>query len=301
MNKKIIAIAIATAMAAPAAMAEVSVSGLAKWGLVGGDTNAKNQIISGDTGSRFIVKGSQKTSGGKAFAVVDVNLSTNDANALPGSTRGGSFVGLSGSFGTITGGNQPSALKGAVGKHDLFADSPSDQNNVGVYNEQHKGNGIKYATKMGGAKVSLSYNLESDAATTYTTAAVDVKAGPALITLGVHSGSSTHAIKSTSYLGASMKFGAAKVIVQYQDEKAKNGDKDTVVGLGASMKAGPGVVKFKYMINDKKVGTADKTQTSLGYDMGLGKGVGLGFHYTMVDNQTAKDTGQYGVGIGVKF
>ena len=309
MNKKIIAIAIAAVVAAPAAMADVKISGVANFSYYkqggGALTAAQKEVKTNDTGSRFIVKATS----GKAFAYVEnhMNLANAGGNSFMDGRRF-AFWGYNADFGTLTMGAMKSPMKGATGAQDLFADSSGDHNKglTGKSSIQEagytQGDAVNLAIKAGGAKINIGHNLDGGATNTGDTQiSVAMKAGPADVSVAILSGGTAATFKSVNYLGAKMKFGNIGVNAQYQTTETNASAKVTNTGLGAYMKAGPGKVKVQYVKTDIKAGNADLTTTSLGYAMGLSKGVGLGFTYTQYKNESTDDETSIGAGVGFKF
>jgi predicted porin len=140
MQKKIIALAIAGALAAPAiALADASVYGtIDTWvgSISGSDT--KSQMLVGSSGlspTRIGFKGSEDVgSGTKVFGVLEYGLDGTDGSGLNGYARK-KEVGLTGSWGTLGAGYiQTTAYDWAV-KYDPAADSSisSLQNITGSY------------------------------------------------------------------------------------------------------------------------------------------------------------------------
>ena len=311
MNKKIIAIAIAAAIAPAAAMADVKISGKANFSFYqrgGSDlTSSQKEIMTNDTGSKIIVK----ATAGKAFAHLEnhVNIANGqeaDSAGFLGKSRF-TYWGYNASFGTVTMGSMKSPMKGATGSHDLFADSSGDHNKglTGQASIQEaaysEGDSVALNVKAGGAKIMVSHNLPGATADSEDTqASVSVKAGPANITAAIYSGGSAATFKSINYLGAKMKFGAVGVNLQYQTTETNADAEVTNTGLGAKMKAGPGAVKVQYVKTDNDT-NSDLTTTSLGYEMGLSKGVGLGVTYSSYANENKADESSIGVGLGFSF
>lgn len=143
MQKKIIALAIAAAMAAPvAALAEVTVYGIADMSVDmtndGGDQastmgtadNKRTQIASNQ--SRLGLKGSDDLGNGmKALWQMEagVAMDTGDTTITNGRAQTfnrNTFVGLGGGFGTVILGNHDTMYKMATRKLDVFADSIAD-------------------------------------------------------------------------------------------------------------------------------------------------------------------------------
>ncbi len=136
--KKILAIAIASAFAAPAfaATANVDIYGIMHVAVE--DTNVTGQDIAVvDRVSRFGFKGSEDLGGGlHAIWQIESALGSSSTGGLVGgagsfATRD-TFVGLKGGFGTVLLGRNNTPYKNSTGKLDLFADTAADYNLGGV-------------------------------------------------------------------------------------------------------------------------------------------------------------------------
>lgn len=152
MMKKILAVAIASAFAAPAfaATANVDVYGQINLSVDNVDNGAERRnTMSTNNNSFFGFKGSEDLGGGmKAVWQIEANLSidgssqtsafaaTGTATAITAQDRGvifgsrNSYVGLSGGFGTVLGGVHDTPYKMATGPLDLFVGTLGDYNAV---------------------------------------------------------------------------------------------------------------------------------------------------------------------------
>ncbi|AHF02756.1 porin [Marichromatium purpuratum 984] len=173
MNKKLITLAVATAMAAPAgAMAEAvlygklhmsidyadveattidpvtgETVGFKGWGLNGG-----GDLPGAGRANRIGVKGSEDLGNGlKAIYQVEFGVRMTEegfGNAASGSndtiTMRNSFVGLAGNWGTFLVGRHDSPMKISTGKLDLFADTMADFNGTVGFDDNRFDNAIAY-------------------------------------------------------------------------------------------------------------------------------------------------------------
>lgn len=150
MNKKLIALAIAGAIAAPAAMANnVTVYGKIRQSLsvvdtqFAGGATIQDAVEIQNQSSRLGFKGSEDLGNGlKAIWKMEfsVNISGNGSTAdgsggdtaevAGGGAVGGrnAYVGLSGDFGTVIIGRHDTPMKMSTGKLDLFVDTVTDNN-----------------------------------------------------------------------------------------------------------------------------------------------------------------------------
>ena len=147
MNKKLLSLAIATAFAAPAAMAtEMTVYGLANVAVTninpGTGVNAGADYWDLNSGaSRLGVKGSEDLGNGlKAIYKMEFQIAMSDTEATNGirdndngqiSYRN-TYVGLAGDWGTFLMGRHDTPLKISTGALDLFSDSIGDYNQGGL-------------------------------------------------------------------------------------------------------------------------------------------------------------------------
>ncbi|MDQ1314498.1 MAG: hypothetical protein QG662_607 [Pseudomonadota bacterium] len=136
--KKILALAIASAFAAPAFAATSNVDVYGALGISIEDTNASNvgmQVT--DRQSRIGFKGSEDLGGGlKAIWQIEqaISATAGGQDGVGGATLANrnSFVGLSGGFGTVLMGRHDTPYKLATaGKLDAFADTMGDVNAAG--------------------------------------------------------------------------------------------------------------------------------------------------------------------------
>ena len=133
MNKKLIALAVASVMAGPAiaSAADVEIYGKARMSLgqVNNDNQAANQsdseisITSHD--SRFGIKGSEDLGNGLT-AVYQIESKVDLDNGGGKLAGRDSFVGLAGGFGTVVLGHHDTPYKLATKKSDLWADTYAD-------------------------------------------------------------------------------------------------------------------------------------------------------------------------------
>jgi predicted porin len=153
MQKKLIALALASAFAAPAfaATSNVDLYGIMSFSTdyinthdASGD--AKDIVTGRDNVSRFGLKGSEDLGGGlAAIWQIEMQLNANDANSanytsyygstlsisnLGRNTLRNTFVGLKGGFGTVVMGRHDTPYKLSTASLDLFADQLGDYNAI---------------------------------------------------------------------------------------------------------------------------------------------------------------------------
>jgi predicted porin len=140
MQKKLIALAVAGLVAAPAfAQSNVTIYGRVDYGFLSrggdngalGDIDTKTEFASGiQAGSRLGFKGAEDLGNGlKAIFELEFGSIANDKNSgLQGSRH--QYVGLTGPFGTVVGGRLDGVRYGIFGKYDAFANG-----NVGNFTQ----------------------------------------------------------------------------------------------------------------------------------------------------------------------
>ena len=202
MNKKLVTLAVAAAMAVPAAaMADATLygklnvginyvdqdNGFEGWGL--SDNKAVRPLVSPfittpqGPANRIGVKGSEDLGNGmKAIYQIELGFSLSDSNnyatnsgASETLTMRNTFAGLSGNWGTLLAGRHDTPLKISTGPLDLFADTLADYNNTVGFQDIRADNAIAYISPSfsgftfaaavhagGGATFGGDYNIESD-------------------------------------------------------------------------------------------------------------------------------------------
>ena len=181
MNKKLITLAVAAAMAAPVAvMADATMYGklhvsidyqdvtfngpLERDGFKGWGINGVNPALRrGGTGdatrsNRFGIKGSEDLGGGlKAIWQVELGVTLGDRDgAIANGDRGSaismrnSFVGLAGNWGTFLVGRHDTPLKISTGALDLFSDTQADYNATVRFNDIRTDNTVAYISPSWG-------------------------------------------------------------------------------------------------------------------------------------------------------
>ena len=177
MNKKLVTLAVAAAMAAPAAaMADATLygklnvgisyadqdNGFEGWGL--SDNQAVRPLVRLFPGgpsfittpqgpaNRIGVKGSEDLGNGlKAIYQIELGFSLSDSNnyatnsaASETMTMRNTFVGLAGNWGTLLAGRHDTPLKISTAPLDLFADTMADYNNTVGFQDIRADNAIAY-------------------------------------------------------------------------------------------------------------------------------------------------------------
>ncbi|MES1999697.1 MAG: porin [Pseudomonadota bacterium] len=189
MNKKLIALAIASAISAPAmaATGNVDIYGLLSVGVDsvqnGDSTTATHETTRvgrfSDYASRIGFKGSEDLGNGlSAIWQIEQQINVdNGTGAFGGANLRNTFVGLkSNALGTVLGGRYDTPYKVATGRLDPFADTMGDYNGIvgaasglgaGSYFDQRPSNVVDYISpSWSGFSVAAAYAFGAETATT---------------------------------------------------------------------------------------------------------------------------------------
>ena len=323
MQKKIIALAIASALTVPAVAMADSVGNVAMYGQVnvsadrvnhGQATNSTNSNDLVNNSSRLGVKGGEDLGGltglFKAEGTIDIA-----AGAFNFDRK--AYLGVSSAdMGTALAGRHDSAYKLSTRSLDLFEDSHAADNRglIGTGHDVYRNNSLNYMSpSMGGfsvnaavakaqtategASVSLAGMYGMDGM--YATLAYDKTKAPTA------AGTATKAIK----LGGSYAIDAFKVnaVVEKLTSTVTLGDTTgTNLYLGGQYSLSDmDAVKLAYAKRgDTKFGGATTTnnakQVSLGYDHGMSKRTSVYGLYTKVTDNTALAADPSTVSVGMK-
>ncbi len=330
MNKNILAIAIAAAVAAPSAFAAATVYGNAHMsvnavsGIDGASTTPADKtdsITNVTSNSSFVgVKGSEDLGAGlKAVYQMEFGVNLDGEKQSNGETFGSrnTFVGLGGGFGTVLVGRHDSPIKMVGRKYDVFGDQVGNNRvilgsgNTHLVDGRHN-NVIAYATPaFGGFKALIAYVPGADAASAGNesdsgvnnainawSANAEYKAGAFDAGLGYITASNvlnTNKTYSAYRLGAGYTFGAARINAIYQNARYDAGttEKDRgAYGIGGTYKVtAAGTVKAQYMIADNTSGNKNGANSiTVGYDHAMSKNTTVYAVYAAVDNNNGTGT-----------
>ncbi|OHE58071.1 MAG: hypothetical protein A2X71_06685 [Thiobacillus sp. GWE1_62_9] len=294
--KKILAVAIATAFAAPAFAATSNVDVYGKLHVSVSVFDDHNDTLYNDTqissnASRFGIKGSEDLGGGLA-AIWQFESGMNLDEQTGTLASRNSFVGLKGGFGTALVGNHDTPLKGVGRAVDLFGDTMADSRNVlGGGSDTRAKNVVAYMSPdFTGLSFAAAYstdlgtsNNNGDAAdaSVYNLSAT-YKNGPLYLGLGYGDGDGHELAGVGKHIRAAAGFtmGNLKFVGQYDkldDDNtvlplAQAGDFDAWM-LGAAYTMGNIVLKANYMdgeYDDAATGY-DVEQFTIGADYNLSK------------------------------
>ena len=294
MKKNIIALAIASAVAAPVAMADAPVI----FGQLNLNVNATSGTDSSvnSTASRLGVKGSEDLGDGlKAVyhiefgldEVTDANSSATDKDGIL--SQRNAFLGLAGGFGTVLMGRHDTPLKMSQ-PSDLFNDGEADLANKNMADNVSVGesrtddvlayvspsfSGVKLiaAAVMGEGKDNAGkYDDATSVAITYGS----TKKG--LYLAAAQTSAKTSATNTTTInrFSAQYKTGGLIVNGMYSDANLSGSTgtdaEGTVTAIQAAYKFGKFMPKVKVSMTDDATATNDKTtNTAIGLNYSLGK------------------------------
>jgi predicted porin len=294
--KKLIAIAIAAGMAAPA-MADTTLYGQLHASVDfldsdGAGTRSETSVSSNS--SRIGVKGSvDLDSGLKAIYQAEWGMDTGGADST-GSTisNRNQVVGIAGGFGAVLLGRHDTPLKIVGRKADLFWSTQLGQNrnvtNPGTW-DLRVNNVVAYQSpKMGGFQALAAYVTDLGGTDQNNAFSVNgiYNAGPLMVGAGYETHNLNAAPDQDAWrLMASYKFGAAKVVGYYQDEDNGAAADATVWGLGASYKVSAnGTVKGQYYERNNAGTAADPALLAIGYDHKLGASTDVYAQYATISD-----------------
>ncbi|WP_024851764.1 porin [Hydrogenovibrio kuenenii] len=336
MKKNIIALAVASAIAAPVAMADAptvfgkinqafQVSKEVK------NAGVKDHGLSGmaikSYASRLGFKGSEDLGNGlKAVYHIEYGVSMSDSSTSVSNRN--QFAGLAGSFGTVIMGRHDTPYKMAQG-YDAFNDKEFDNNwsQMGVFGdsgEKRADNVLAYVSpNLGGVKVIAAFvPKENSGDTTKDSSITDIIS--AAVTYGSKkkglylSGAMDSLSKNAN---AAQKGGTdMRLVAQYSvagltanatyanfsGDAVKNTYKEgTDMSVNVAYKMGKITPRLKYAMADRKVKTLkDGTGMGVGVDYSLSKTVKTYADYMSVTNLKGvdkTDTSAVNVGLVVKF
>jgi predicted porin len=313
MKKHLIAVAVAAAVAAPAAMADTTLYGLAHVSADYVDNDVDSNLNVQSASSRLGVKGTEKLSNGlSALYQIEWGVDMADSGAFSARNQ---FVGLTGGFGTLVAGRHDTPMKLAIAKYDLFGDQIGDNGNIvgGVFNKKETvgwnlrpGNVVAYITPdVSGFSATLAYVADHDmggtlsdlSKTDYNNSdnndndAYSISAGykhKMFDVTGAYEKHNAGSLDEKSWLiGAGVNFGGVRVNALYQDIEDFANKEAKVFGGGVSYAFGNNTIKAQYYTTDAEGsnGTLSKDRSlfALGYDYKLSKQTTVYAAYAMGD------------------
>jgi predicted porin len=317
MKKNIIALAVASAIAAPVAMADAPVV----YGKI--NVNAKfadgADLNIGDTSSRVGIKGSDDLGNGlkavyKLEFDVDVAGKTKDGDTKGTLTARNQYLGLAGGFGTVLMGRHDTPEKMSQAS-DLFNDGAADLANGSMtsgvtVNETRSGNVVAYVSpSFSGVKLiaaAVANGVDAKGATSAALTYGSTKKGlylAAAMTDYKTNGSNTDSKADTTRFSAQYKTGGLTANTIYMT--ANDGPSDgTITQVNLGYKIGKFMPKLKVSMADPKAaGVKSTTNMSVGLNYSLGKKT-TAYIYTVdadTNNTAKKAADQTIVGMVHKF
>jgi len=330
MNKKLIAMGIAAALAAPlAAQAGVEVYGKARvsvdmWndgGTYSGTastTTEKSGMSVSSNASRLGFKGDEDLGGGlSALWTIEEGVNF-DTNTSFGADQRPTYVGLAGGFGTVVAGRLDAPYKSSTNSWDPFQDTKADYNNI--MGGGRVSNALAYMSNdMNGLSFDLAYVMPSTDSTqtklskkqTAYDLGVNYSQGPLAVILGYEVGNKLGGTPSTAPASADpdnatmWKLGAKYMIMDatslaliYENVDVGGDTKDrNNIYFAATHKMGDTTLKLAYTNSDKCGGTTatcNKTaasQVSLGVTQALSKNTEVYALYSQISNDDNRSAG----------
>ena len=317
--KKILAIAIASAFAAPAfaATANVDIYGNMHLSVDVLDNGTDSGTNVSSNASSIGFKGSEDLGGGlKAIWQAETQINGDNGSTTSGlfNSQRDTFVGLAGAFGTARLGFFDTPTKQLSRKLDLFNNKVGDSRNFLRTNasngsqasgtaawEERFNNGIRYDTpSFGGFSLSAHYstNFNTGVTTTNDTDAyslgAEYKGGPIFVGATYQRNNLTTGTgdETNWRLGAGFDIANLKLVALYSksnDQRGVNGADRDVWGVGAGYKIGNGEVKAQYYKASDEDGTAADTSAKMfavGYDYNLSKRTQVYVAYAKTKNDS---------------
>jgi len=283
MKKTIVAAAIAAAVAAPAAFADVSISG--QINMEWYKTNSGD--LSGDRNSDLSFKASEDLGNGmKAFAQFDMTADNDDTTVSMSQDAATNKIGLSGDFGTVEMGRMETFIESHVAA--MAANDASDyiSNEVSAAHGAHGENTLQYTSpSINGMKVVISAIGDSAGDNLDTTQmGVEYSNGPLL----VRAATSDDNGADETVIGASYKVGDLTVAIVNSDNTIEE------TWFGASYTMGANTIAVSTTNSD----TAANEDTVLSLKHALSKSTAV---YLVRENDGAANSDTTLVGMQVKF
>ena len=278
--KKLLAIAVAAALTAPAAMAETTLYGKLHASAGQVKTNDVKENVVESHNSRIGVKGSTELDNGLSATYgveYGLNLDGDQGTSATAKTLNArnTFVGVKGGFGEVRVGRHDTPAKLATAGLDAFADGYADMSNIIEADGQRVDNVVAYIGKFGPVGVAAAHSTDISAEDTdggkdANSMLVNYSNGPIYAGLGHTAVQDT---KKMINLGAGYKVEAghfANVALEQVKDTA-TGNKTDNAYVAGGFKAGAATLKVGYGESKFKPTGQKEKQTTLGVDYSLGK------------------------------
>ena len=286
--KKILLTTTAMVAFAGAASAEVSLSGYAEMGIIGGSAAGFETQFHNDIDVKFTLSG--ETDNGLTFgATIDLDEVTNvgDDNGIP-NTGNDSSVFISGGFGTITMGDTDGAFDWAMQEvGDNVANAIADDHtahagfNGNSADGAYDGQVLRYDNTFGDFGVAISAEMD-DTGVGSTSWGLGVKYNASLggVDLGLGLAYHDYDVDSAWGLSVDAKFGNGfRAILNYSDlgDTDGGGVGETHTGIGLGYTSGAVSVEANYGIYDEGTNEQSGIGLAVNYDLGGGAVVMAGY------------------------
>jgi predicted porin len=259
--KKVLSLAIAAALVAPAAvMADATLFGKAHFIVENVDDGDQDVWGVDSVHSRIGVKGSEDLGGGlKAVYHFEFKVNQDSGDGLGDRNQ---FIGLAGGFGTMLLGRHDTPLKMSQGKFDQFGDLPNGDINDVMPGEDRVDNVIAYVspamgglTLVGALVAGERPDLELEGPADHISLAGLYSNGPIFASLAYNSydlGTAVDADPSLMRFTAIFDGGMWQAGFMYNsmDLDLDNVDDPDYLGLSGHVKVGSGKIKAQYLMGD---------------------------------------------------
>ncbi|MET0107065.1 MAG: porin [Sedimenticola sp.] len=311
MNKKLLSVAMAAALFAPAAMADVTVSGFVLQEFVtdGDDTGASEDGLESHSDVGVVLTASEDLGNGMtAFAKIDIGKDDG------GTANNDQIVGISSGFGTIVIGRMEDFTEGkvaamaSVDSSDALSVEPLSSGTFDVDTGRLEGAMAYVSPNMGGFQVGVAaYALENGG-----TAASDYDSNLDAydIMLGYSNGGITVRLsreevedtvagqedKTTTALGAEFKTGAFRVVGVYMDQDDDTDTEGWMLGMNYTM----GNNVFGIGLSDEEQGTNERDRWILDFTHNMSKRTKVYATY-QADETNNVDDDRFAIGMKHSF
>jgi predicted porin len=305
MKKTIVAAAIAAVVAAPAAMAELSVYGLAHLDYTTGDSDTGMSENSSRIGFKF---SDDLGNGMNAFGKFEFGTFAMDSTNAAGSDQAhlydrDAYVGLGGDFGKVMFGRMSAPTKGALyglGNVQLadsvvdFADGFDSKSSASGYGRVS--NVAAYAGSFNGVNVTLAkVGAESTDDMDSTAYGFDTTIA------GIKVGAARTDVEGTgdaTVIGAKISMDALTVGIVREDVNPDAAADYDTTGVSASYKMGANTLGVSYSDRDT---TADVTRTNISLQHAMSKTTSVYIGHGKVETDGSADVDNTAVGMIMKF
>jgi predicted porin len=304
MKKTIIAAAIAAVVAAPAAMAEVSIYGKAHMAYENKDAATDVDQID-DRASRLGFKANEDLGNGlSAFVKYEFGTEVMDGTANTLTARD-AIMGLKGDFGTVAVGRMGAPVKGtlyAIGNVQL-ADGNGGADFAGSFDSKgyRVDNAIAYMGSFNGVDVAVA-TTGNDSTDNHANTSISLGTTIGGVKVSVAQLNQDGTADDVLIAGAKMSMDALTIGVVYEDVDDASNDTETT-GISASYAMGANVVSaFASSRDFQSAASPDEDRMGLGFEHKLSKKTSIYASYADVDTgATATSYDITSVGMIVNF